>query len=244
MDRKNELLMSVLGVFALVIVTVGASYAFFSYTRTGLTTNTITSGDISFTFKDERSVSIENAFPVADAVAIADSTNAYTFSVSGAVSEGADVTFKYNVTLVSDNTKTVKPTATAEELEEGNVVKGYFTNDQIKVNLLRGTTDYLFGTANTGVLLSTVAGFGEGLTSGSGVIAKDVEVNAGETDNYTLKMWIDEGVDYSNTISTSDGTDEENDAQTSVGKYNGYTYTLKVKVDSTAVNNYTGTPQQ
>ena len=244
MDRKNELLMSVLGVFALVIVTVGASYAFFSYTRTGLTTNTITSGDISFTFKDERSVSIENAFPVADAVAIADSTNAYTFSVSGAVSEGADVTFKYNVTLVSDNTKTVKPTATAEELEEGNVVKGYFTNDQIKVNLLRGTTDYLFGTANSGVLLSTVAGFASGVTSGSGVIAKDVEVNAGEIDNYTLKMWIDEGVDYSNTISTSDGTDAENDKQTSVGKYNGYTYTLKVKVDSEAVNNYTGTPQQ
>lgn len=244
MDRKNELLMSVLGVFALVIVTVGASYAFFSYSRTGLTTNTVTSGDISFTFKDERSVSIENAFPVADAVALADSTNVYEFSVTGSVSEGADVTFKYDVTLVSDNTKTVKPTATAEELEEGSVVKGYFTNDQIKVNLLRGTDDYIFGDANTGVKLSTVAGFASGVTSGSGKIATGVTVEAGKTDSYKLKMWIDEGVDYSNTISTSDGTDEENDAQTSVGKYNGYTYTLKVKVDSTAVNNYTGTPQQ
>lgn len=243
MDRKNELLMSVLGVFALVIVTVGASYAFFSYSRTGATTNTVTSGDISFTFKDERSVSITNAFPVADAVALADTTNIYEFSVSGAVSEGANVSFNYDVTLVSDNTKTVNPSATAEQLEAGTHVKGYFTNDQIKVNLLRGENEYLFGTANTGVKLSTVAGFGTGVTSGSGKIASGA-VEAGKTDEFKLRMWIDERVDYSNTISTSDGTDTENDAQTSVGKYNGYTYTLKVKVDSTAVNNYTGTPQQ
>ena len=62
MDRKNELLMSVLGVFALVIVTVGASYAFFSYSRTGTTTNTVTSGNIEFTFRDERTVNISLDF--------------------------------------------------------------------------------------------------------------------------------------------------------------------------------------
>ena len=240
MDKKKELLMSVLGVFALVIVTVGASYAFFSYSRTGATTNTVTSGDITFTFKDEKSVSITNAFPQADSVALADTTNIYEFSVYGAVTEGADVSFKYDVTLVSDNTKTVKADATAAELEAGTHVKGYFTSDQIKVNLLRNDTEYLFGTANTGVKLSTVTGFSAGTITGSGVIANDVTVQAGKTDNYKLRMWIDEGVDYSNTTLTSDGTDVNNDAQTSVGKYNGYTYTLKVKVDSTAVNNYTG----
>ena len=55
MDKTKQTLMSVLGVFALVIVTVATSYAFFSYSRTGETTSTVTSGDISFQFSESAS---------------------------------------------------------------------------------------------------------------------------------------------------------------------------------------------
>ena len=106
MDKKNQILMSVLGVFALVIVTVGVSYAFFSYSRVGETTNTITSGDIQFSYVEGDTATLKNAFPVADAVGAADETGAYTFTVSGYQTGQAEL--KYNVTLMSANTATVK----------------------------------------------------------------------------------------------------------------------------------------
>lgn len=232
MDKKNQLLMSVLGVFALVIVTVGASFAFFTYSRTGTTTNSVQSGDISFTYSEVKDVTISNAFPVADSVGATDTASVYEFSVSGSAS-ASTVALTYDVTLVSNNTKTVKANATEEELASGSYVKGYFTSDQIKVNLVKNGTEYLFGTANTGVKLSTVTGFSAGTITGSGVIANDVVLSASGKDTYQLRMWISDDVNYSNTV---DGQDE----QTSVGKYNGYEYSLKVKIDANAVNNYTG----
>lgn len=232
MDKTKQTLMSVLGVFALVIVTVATSYAFFSYSRTGATTSTVTSGDISFQFSETESVTIENAFPVADAIGAKDTKNVYEFSVTGNVTSDK-VAFTYDITLVSDNTKTVKANATAEELA-GDYVKGYFTNDQIKVNLVKNDTEYLFGGENSGVLLSTVEGFEEGATIGSGKIVTAEPLSTGGVDTYKLRMWIDSKVDYSNTASTTDGTDEFNDGQTATGAYSGYTYSLKVKVDSNA----------
>ena len=229
MSKKSQLLMSVLGVFALVIVTVGASFAFFNYSRTGETTNTVKSGDISFTYSEVESVTLENAFPVEDSIG-ANDPNVYEFSVSGNAS-ASTVALTYDITLISNNGKTVKADASAEELQSGNFVKGYFTNDQIKVNLVKNDTSYLFGTANTGVNLSEVTGFTAGTINGSGVIVDDQPLSADGNDTYKLRMWIDKDVDYSNTV---DGQDQ----QTSVGKYNGFEYSLKVKVDATASNNY------
>ena len=101
MEKKNQVLMSVLGVFALVIVTVGVSYAFFSYSRTGETTSTITSGDISFTYTEGAEATLENAFPVADAIGAVDNKGVYTFTVKGNVTGAADL--KYDITLLSSN---------------------------------------------------------------------------------------------------------------------------------------------
>ena len=249
MDKKNQILMSVLGVFALVIVTVGVSYAFFSYSRVGTTTNTITSGDIQFTYEEgENSVTLKNAFPVADSVGAADETGAYTFTVSGYQTGEADL--RYNVTLMSANDNeniTQDPAATYEQIEAGTHVRGYFANDQIKASLQNVTTNtYVFGSATTGVKLSAITAtagtnsFAVGTTSGECQVVTNAEAKK-DGEEYKLKLWIADDVDYSNTKLTDDGTDVNNDAQTSVGKFNGFSYSLKVKVDAKGTNMYQGT---
>jgi len=72
----------VFGIFALVIVTTAASFAFFTYSKVGNTTSTITSGDIEFTYKEGDSASLENAFPVSDTIGANDETDEYTFTVN------------------------------------------------------------------------------------------------------------------------------------------------------------------
>ena len=248
MDKKNQILMSVLGVFALVIVTVGVSYAFFSYSRVGETTNTITSGDIQFSYVEGDTATLKNAFPVADAVGAADETGAYTFTVSGYQTGQAEL--KYNVTLMSANNNpnvTVLPGATSDQIAAGTHVRGYFTNEQIKASLQNTKTGtYVFGSASTGLKLTELTAtkgtntFTTGTTSGECVVVSGADaVQTGET--YKLKLWISDDVDYSNTKLTDDETDENNDAQTSVGKFNGFSYSLKVKVDAQATNMYQGT---
>lgn len=251
MDKKNQILMSVLGVFALVIVTVGVSYAFFSYSRVGETTNTITSGDIQFSYVEGTTAVLTNAFPVADAVGAADETKPYTFTVSGSQTGQADL--RYNVTLMSANDKvTVTSTPTELQVQAGTHAKGIFASNQIKVSLQNTTTEtmgtngYVIGSGSTGLKLTELtptAGtntFTTGTTTGEcQVVTGAKALPGGEV--YKLKLWISDDVDYSNTELTDDETDAENDAQTSVGRFNGFSYSLKVKVDAEATNMYTGT---
>ena len=46
-DKKKQLILSILGVFILVVAVTGISIAFFNYTRTG-TANTVKTGRIYF----------------------------------------------------------------------------------------------------------------------------------------------------------------------------------------------------
>lgn len=232
MGDREKRIYSIFGIFAFIVVTVGSTYAFFNYSRTGTTTSTISTGDISFMFFDKKEVSVVDAYPLADSIGANDTANVYEFTVSGD-STGSKLSFDYTVTLLSSNSKVIKPNATQAELESGDYVRGYFTNDQIKVNLIKNDVNYILGGANTGVKLTDITGFNSGVINGNGVVTTQT-VNSGDVDNYKLRIWISDDVNYTNTALTDDGTDVYNDAPTSNGKYNGYTYTLKVKIDSTA----------
>ena len=219
-NKKNKTLLIVLGIFALVIVTTAASFAFFTYSRVGNTTTTITSGDIEFTYKEGDDASLANAFPVSDSVGAQDTSEEYTFTVNMKSSSTANK-MNYNVYLLDAN-----------DTEGVN----YFTNEQIKFALVKNGT-YVADTSSTsGKKLSQVAGFTEGLSEGEGLVLENQEIAANTTDEYKLRIWISDDVKYSNTTTTGDGTDENNDTQTSTGKYNSYKYSLKVKITSGVVS--------
>ena len=78
---KNKKYFVVFGIFALGIVTTAVSYAFFTYSRVGNTTTTITSGDIEFTYKEGEDASLANAFPVSDSVGANDTSEEYNLQL-------------------------------------------------------------------------------------------------------------------------------------------------------------------
>jgi len=209
MDNKKYLI--VFGIFALVIVTTAASYAFFTYSRVGDTTTTITSGDIEFTYKEGDNASLANAFPVSDSVGAQDTSEEYTFTVNLKSSSTANK-MNYNVYLLDDN-------------KDENT--NYFTNEQIKFALIKDSTYVAGTTKDSGKLLRDISGFDEGKTTGEGLVLENQEIVSGKTDEYNLRIWISDDVNYSNT-----NQETGNDEQTSMGKYNGYKYSLKVKVTS------------
>ena len=219
-NLKNKRTAIILGIFALVIITTAASFAFFTYSRVGTTTSTIISGDIEFTFEEGASAGLANAFPVSDSVGAKDTSEEYTFTVN-LKSSSATNKATYNVYLLDNN-------------DEAGV--NYFTNDQIKFALIKDGVYVANTTAESGVKLSSITGFDEGTTQGEGLVLQDQEISAGTTNEFKLRIWISDDVNYSNTTLTDDNTDVNNDAQTSTGKYNSFKYSLKVKVTSSAVN--------
>ena len=203
----------VFGIFALVIVTTAASFAFFTYSRTGQTTTTITSGDIEFSFIEGTNAFLTDAFPVSDSVGANDATGEYTFDVKMS-SSSANNKMTYNVYLVDDNKVT--------QDDEGNEIK-YFSNEQIEFALIKNGT-YVAGTSgNVGKKLADVTGFNADSSIGEGLVLENQEIIANSKDNYKLRIWISDDVNYSNTIDSSG---------TMTGKFNGYKYSLKVKVTS------------
>ena len=217
--NKNKTIGIVLGIFALVIVTTAASFAFFTYSRVGSTTSTVISGDIEFSYIEGESATLTNAFPVKDSVGAIDEAGEYEFQVK-MKSSSENVKVDYNVYLVDNNSGSDK----------------YFTNEQIKFALIKNDVFVANTSATEGLKLSTLDGFNDGVSTGEGLVLEEQEISSNVTDNYKLRIWISDDVNYSNTSNTDDNTDENNDSETSVGKYNGYKYSLKVKVTSSVAN--------
>jgi len=216
MKNNNKTLMIILGIFALIIVTTAASFAFFTYSRTGNTTATIISGDIEFSYIEGDSAELTNAFPVADEVGAIDETGQYLFEVSMNSASDA-VKTSYNVHLVDNN----------DGVND-------FTNEQIKFALIKNDVFVANTSATEGVTLTSINGFAESSSEGEGVVLADQEISANNTDYYKLRIWISDDVTYTNDYQ-SDGT--------MVGKYNGYTYSLKVKVTAGSLNTYNVTAE-
>lgn len=112
MNKKSTgLLLSILGVLSLVLITAGVTYAFFSYTKEGVTENTISTGTITF-YYDEiegagNGIKITDALPMSDAegMALAGDNNVFNFKVTSTVSGNA--TIPYEVTARMKDTSTL-----------------------------------------------------------------------------------------------------------------------------------------
>ena len=80
MSKKKENILIVLGLFVLVALIVGVSYAFFNYTRTG-SANIVRTGNITFS-SDYESINISNVFPIDKTVVSTDTNNVMTVNVN------------------------------------------------------------------------------------------------------------------------------------------------------------------
>ena len=87
MNKKKTLILSIIGLIGLVIVTVGITYAVFTYTKLGTTDNTVTSGTLKFLYTENTGVKtgiqLTNALPISDTQgkALDGDNNVFDFSI-------------------------------------------------------------------------------------------------------------------------------------------------------------------
>ena len=97
--RNKKLYVSLIAVISLVLITVGITVAFFSYSQDGSTENTVETGSINFIYEEVNKIgngiSIEDAMPVSDADGKAGSY--FDFKVTSNTSV-QDIAFPYEIT--------------------------------------------------------------------------------------------------------------------------------------------------
>ena len=181
-NKSKQILFSVLGILSLLIITIGVTYAVFTYTKEGTTDNVVTTGTLKFLYTENNTngngISITEAEPISDTKGkeLVGDKNVFDFKVEG-TNTGNEV-IPYEVTLRK------KATSTMGE-------------DNIKVYLQDGIdqTELLTPTLYSKLIQTT--------TDVGNNVEKSIykgEV-AGNTNNYLktfrLMMWLDENADLS-----------------------------------------------
>ena len=101
-DRRN--LVAFLGILGILLITVGVSYSFFSYSRNGTTENTISSGAIKFIYTEENpGITLEDAMPMTDAQGKVQN-DYFDFKVTSKVGSGIDIPYVVTARKTSDST--------------------------------------------------------------------------------------------------------------------------------------------
>lgn len=63
-NNKKKTLLSLIGVLLLILFSVGVTFAFMSYSRTGERNNVINTGSVTFSFEDNSYIWLQNALPI------------------------------------------------------------------------------------------------------------------------------------------------------------------------------------
>ena len=81
--RARQILLSVIGILTLIIVTVGVTYAVFSYTKLGTIDNVISTGTLKFLYTENSGngsgIAIRDALPVSDDIGKSYTKDGYVF---------------------------------------------------------------------------------------------------------------------------------------------------------------------
>jgi len=187
-NNKKALVLSIIGVFVLVLVVVGVSYAMYTFTGTGTTENIITTGSISVELDpetspidgvviDDQTITLSNQYPMTD-VEGTQSSEVLRFYVSATVS--GSTTIDYEIGMDKDANSTLE-------------------DSEVKINLSKkvGTAnvEWLYGTANTGELISKRISTAKGTLTDSPITSHLLDkgsFNATGIVTYEMKMWVDE----------------------------------------------------
>ena len=176
MQKKKELIISIVAIVVLVLAIVGVSFAAFNYSRTGEKVNTITSGAISMQYTEtDNVIQIDKALPTTDATGTVRLKEGeyFDFSVSGTIQGTANINWEI----------TAEDITTAERKIDGSNIKLYLTevNDSQETEVMApkiyseeaSANDYTGRPAGQMSLYATTT-------------------NTSFTKNYRLRMYVDE----------------------------------------------------
>lgn len=243
-DKKHQLLLSAIGILGIIFIVTGVTYAFFSYAKTGSKINSISSGNVKFTYTENpnggRGIIITDAMPMLDSV--------------GKLQTGTDSYFDFRVTAVPGKTIAIPYTVTArvssDSTLDAKVIKVWLsdqTNTEIEPVKYFDATD----AASRDDVLQKYTGvsyankYNERILY-SGLVPANMQEEY--VQNFRLRIWIDNNTDFSETvvpahcsIAIPEGTEntQENCAQidgaewiaeTTLYPYNNKTFKITVNV--------------
>ena len=180
MRKNGQLLSSILGVIALVMLVTGITYAGFSKTSSG-GNNSISSGTITMSFQEpSNNVVITNAMPISGTGY--SSTTHFDFSVSGTAKAAIPIAYEISITEKS-----------------GNTIDPQYVMIGLKKN---GNIVYPYGLAISDLRSSSIRNGAKMLIKDQFTLAQSGS-NYTATDNYQLFLWL-----ASNYPMPSDGSTE------------------------------------
>ena len=228
--KKNStgLLLSILGVLSLVLITAGVTYAFFSYTKEGLTENVISTGTITFVYDEVtqqgNGILIENALPMDDATGkgLTGDRNVFNFKVTSNTPSSSTIPYVVTARKSADSTLAddqVKLYLTATDASAGDEI----SNPTVKTGGVVATYDELtnIGSSNNSIVsgIAIPAGTEEKIIY-TGVVPASRNTANGNTyvNEFVLRMWLNKDEAANNV---------------NMGDYSPYEFVLKSEYTTT-----------
>ena len=181
--KKKRLLLG-LGVVSILLITVGLTYAFFSYAKEGSTENVIETGNITFLYdevdKQGNGISIEDALPMTDTQG-KEQPISKSFNFKIVSNTTSNVTIPYEITLRESE----------DNDDIGGIVKVYLAKTENK-NTTVANEEEVVTSLFSDLDDTTHNGYTEKVLYNE-IVPKNSEYDQG----YRLKMWIAAGTDYS-----------------------------------------------
>ena len=217
-SQTKRYIIPVIFVILLLVITVGLSYAMYTFTGSGTKENVIQTGHIVITFNDVNNISIQNRYPETDSEGLAntDTNSQMTFTVTSDITGSTKVNYALGIT----------------DIQEGNTLTQYY----IKIYLKKGNSVVAGFTENKGKLISSFKPLYIENVMTSHVLLTDV-ISGSEVHTYTLKAWIDENYKLPSTESNTNGEHTSNTtSETFTFKIKGYGTTESIEVKRSTLN--------
>ena len=181
--KNKQIIITLIAIISLIVITVGVTYAFFNYSRTGTTDNVVKTGGITFLYTEVsgvgKGISLTEAYPVSDSI--------------GKVQVGEGKVFDFKVTSNISMNSSIGYQVTARK-KTGSTL----ANSAVKVYLteVNGTEQEL--------LLSKYSELDQTDKVDSSkyderiLYEATVPANTANYEkNFRLRMWVDENTDFS-----------------------------------------------
>lgn len=185
-NDSKEILFSILGIFVLVILVIGVSFAAFSFSQTGEKTNTITTGTISMTYSEpDNGINLVNALPITDeqGKVLSGTNNVFDFTVTSTINGNNPVTVSYAITAVSSNSTV-----------DNSAIKIYLTN------MDNDADSEILAPTKISSLTTTTGNEDYNAPSGEFFLSSGT-MTSSSSHKYRLRMWVAD--DYTDTTGGS-----------------------------------------
>ena len=109
-NKKKQIIITLIAIISLIVITIGVTYAFFNYSRTGTTDNVVKTGGITFLYTEVsgvgKGISLTDAYPVADSIGKVQvgEGKVFDFKVTSNISMNSSIGYQITARKKSDST--------------------------------------------------------------------------------------------------------------------------------------------